>query len=103
MAEVLGIATGKIERFASPYRPQSVSDELNRITALLQSACPPETCISFSFDGRLQVHIDVRKREHVMFVEMILPNLEAGLFQQASVGGKPGHPFYHRVSAVVDA
>jgi hypothetical protein len=103
MAEVLGIATGKRERFASPHRPRPVSDELNRVAALLRNACPPDTCVGFSFDGRLQVHIDVRKREHVMFVEMILPQLEGGLFQQISIGGKPGHPFYHRISAVIEA
>ena len=43
----------------------------------LTSTCVPRRHLpSFSFDGRLQAHIDVRKREHVMFVEMVLPTLE---------------------------
>jgi hypothetical protein len=57
----------------------------------------------FTFDGHLQVHIDVRKREHVLVVEMILPTLEPGLFQNISIGGTPRHPFYHRISARVQA
>jgi hypothetical protein len=103
MAEVIGMATGSVERFPGAFSPAPVSDELSRIMALLQEACPPETIITFGFDGRLQVHIDVRKREHVMFVEMVLPTLEAGLFHGISLGGTPRHPFYHRVSAIVAA
>lgn len=103
MAEVIDMTTGTVERFSETFAPSPVSDELNRIMALLRGACPPDTCISFSFDGRLQAHIDVRKREHVMYVEMILPTLEPGLFHGVSIGGTPRHPFYHRVSAFVSA
>lgn len=103
MAEVIGMTTGNVERFPGAFPPSPVSDELNRIMALLHGACPPEAAISFSFDGRLQAHIDVRKREHVLFVEAVLPTLEAGLFHGVSTGGTPGHPFYHRVSALVRA
>lgn len=103
MAEVIGMAAGNVERFPGAFPANPVSDELNRIMELLRSACPPETLISFSFDGRLQAHIDVRKREHVMYVEMVLPTLEPGLFEGISLGGTPRHPFYHRVSAQVRA
>jgi hypothetical protein len=103
MAEVIGIVAGGVERFPPPIKTSSVCDELNRIMELLRGACPPETEISFSFDGRLQVHIDVRKREHVMYVEMVLPTLEQGLFHGISIGSTPGHPFHHRVSALVQA
>ena len=102
MAEVINM-TGAVERIPEAFPPSPVSDELNRIMALLRDACPPETVISFGFDGRLQAHIDVRKREHVMYVEMVLPTLEAGLFHGISIGGTPNHPFYHRVSALVRA
>lgn len=103
MAEVIGMTTGSVERFPGAFASSPVTKELNRIMALLRDACPPETVISFSFDGRLQAHIDVRKREHVMFVEMVLPTLETGLFHSVSLGGTPRHPFYHRVSAQIRA
>ena len=103
MAEVIGMTASNVERFPGAFPASSVSNELNRIMALLRNACPPESLISFSFDGRLQAHIDVRKREEVLFVEMLLPTLEAGLFDGVSLSGTPGHPFYHRVSAAVHA
>jgi hypothetical protein len=103
MAEVIGMTTGTVERFPGAFPATSVSDELGRIMAVLRGACPPETQISFSFDGRLQVHLDVRQREHVLFVEMMLPTLEAGRFDGITIGGKPGHPFHHRISANVCA
>lgn len=101
MAEVIGMALGSVERFPGAFPASPVTDELNRIMALLRDACPPETLISFSFDGRLHAHIDVRKREHVLFVEMVLPALGAGLFHNVSLGGTPGHPFHHRISAQI--
>ena len=103
MAEVIGMVASSVERFSAPLKASSICDELNRIMELLRGACPPETDVSFSFDGRLQVHIDVRKREHMMYVEMVLPTLEQGLFHGISLGGTPGHPFHHRVSALVQA
>jgi hypothetical protein len=101
MADVIDMTASAIDRFPGPFASNPVTDELTRIMALLRDACPPETLVSFSFDGRLQAHIDVRKREHVMFVEMVLPTLEDGLFHNVSLGGTPRHPFYHRVSAQV--
>jgi hypothetical protein len=103
MAEVIGMTASNVERFPGPFVENPISDELNRIMALLRDACPPEALISFSFDGRLQAHIDVRKREQVLFVEMVLPTLESGLFDGITIGGTPRHPFYHRVSALVQA
>jgi len=68
---------------------------------MLLEACPSGSHISFDFDGRLHVHIDVHKREDVSIVEMILANLGLGLFHGISRGGTPHHPFFHRVSALV--
>jgi hypothetical protein len=103
MAEALSMASGSVERF--PFTPgsTSVTDELIRIGDIVRGACPPDATIGFSFEGRLQLHIDVRKREHVLFVETVLPTLGAGLFSGLSVGSTPGHPFHHRISAVVAA
>lgn len=103
MAEVSGMTASNVERFPGAFPASAVSDELSRIRALLRNACPPESLISFSFDGRLQAHIDVRKREQVLFVQMVLPTLEAGLFEGISLSGTPGHPFYHRISTAVHA
>lgn len=73
------------------------------MTSLIRGALPEAADVSFTFDGRLQVHIDVRKREDVTLVELVLPNIEPGLFEGANRGRTPGHPFHHRVTAYVRA
>jgi hypothetical protein len=103
MAEGLTLVPGNVERFPDTIRPATISDELSSLANLLREACPEDACISFSFDEKLQAHIDVRKREHVMFVQMMLPTLRPGLFHGISLGGTPHHPFYHRISALVQA
>ena len=90
-----------VETFPQERRSK-VSDELNRIMALLRDACPAGAHISFDFDGRLHVHIDVKNGETVSVVEAILPTLGQGLFHSLSRGKTPNHPFFHRVSALVD-
>jgi hypothetical protein len=102
MADVIDMASAGAERYAGASQ-SPVRDELSRIMGLLHHACPPESYVSFTFDGRLQVHIDVRKREHVTLVQTALPRLNAGLFHSINIGGTPRHPFYHRVSALVEA
>jgi hypothetical protein len=103
MAEGLTLVPGNVERFPDTGRSTAISDELSSLANLLREACPEGACISFSFDDKLQAHIDVRKREHVTFVQMILPTLKPGLFHSISLGGTPHHPFYHRISALVQA
>jgi hypothetical protein len=94
--------TGSVEPFPSVNQSTIVSDELNRILNLLREACPRDAVISFDFNGRLSVHVDVRKREEVPLVETILETRAAGLFHTISRGNTPNHPFFHRVSAMVD-
>lgn len=101
MADELSTSIGTVEPFRGPTPSTAVSDELNRILTLLRDACPENSHVSFDFDGRLHVHIDVRKREDVTIVEMILSKLGAGLFYGISRSGTPHHPFFHRVSAIV--
>src|SRR5437764_3032533 len=101
MLDDQGAAYGRVEPFPGPSPSTAVSDELNRILTMLREACPPDSHISFDFDGRLHVHIDVHKREEVTIVEMMLPTLGLGLFHGLSRGGTPHHPFFHRVSALV--
>jgi hypothetical protein len=93
---------GSVERLPTASHSAVVSDELNRVLAMLRESCPKQSQISFDFDGRLHVHIDVRKREDVILVEAILPTMGLGLFHTISHGETPHHPFFHRISAIVD-
>lgn len=93
--------TGTVEHFPAFMLTTPVTDELNKILTMLRAACPDDAIISFDFDGHLHVHVDVRKREHVTLVEMVLPAIGRGLFHGLSRAATPHHPFYHRVSALV--
>lgn len=93
---------GSVERFPGSSQRTMVTDELNRILTMLRENSPAASQISFDFDGRLHVHIDLREREDVILVEAVLPTLGAGLFHEISRGSTPHHPFFHRVSAIVD-
>ncbi|SNS39805.1 hypothetical protein SAMN06295912_105218 [Sphingomonas laterariae] len=92
-----------VERLPSKPRSTAISDELRRITETLIAVCPQEAIVTFSYEGRLEVHIDVRNLEHVTLVEAILPTLGAGMFSNIQRGISPPHPFFHRVSADVEA
>ena len=87
----------------SAERPTPVTEELNRILDLLREAFPDAASISFEFSGKLLVHIDLAKREHVVLVEAMLPGLEGGLFQGINRSATPNRPFFYRVSAAVNA
>jgi hypothetical protein len=100
MGNALHKFDGTVEEFPHSHNSR-VTDELNRILNLLRGICPRDAQISFAFDGRLQVHIDVRKHEELYVVETVLPNLEGGLFHSLNRGRTPHHPFFQRLSAVV--
>ena len=91
----------RVERLPE-QRSTAVTDELNKILDMLGGTCPDSAVISFDFDGRLHVHVDVRKFEDVLKVESILPILGGGMFHDISRGDTPHRPFYHRLSAIVD-
>jgi hypothetical protein len=84
-------------------RPTPVTDELNRIVALLREALPGDVAVSFSFDGKLLVHIDLPRREDVISIEALLPKLDGGLFHNLSRSATPHRRFSHRVSALVSS
>lgn len=94
--------SGSVEQFPRSTQTTALSDELNRMLAMLREACPEESHISFDFDGTLHLHIDVRNREDVAVIETTLPKLGLGVFHNISRGGTPHRPFFHRVTAVVD-
>lgn len=102
MAEAPQTLTGSVERFPDVNHSTAVTEELNRILTLLRDECPTGSQISFDFDGRLHVHIDVRNREDIPTIETRLPTLGLGLFHGISRGNTPHHPFFHRVSALVN-
>ncbi|MCB2073933.1 MAG: hypothetical protein H6917_05800 [Novosphingobium sp.] len=83
-------------------RSSSITDELNEILSMLKAACPDGSTITFDFDGRLHVHIDVHRLEDVMKIEGVLPTLGAGIFHDVTRGDTPHHPMSHRLSAIVD-
>lgn len=83
-------------------RSAPISDELNKILNIMREATPKNSIISFDFDGKLHVHVDVRDLEEVMMIEAILPKLGIGLFQDIKRGMTPHQAFRHRVSALVD-
>lgn len=83
-------------------RSTVIADELNRILNMLTVACPKDSIVSFDFDGRLHVHVDVRTFEALLKVEGILPILGGGMFRGIARGETPHRPFYHRLSAIVE-
>nr|WP_246359792.1 hypothetical protein [Stakelama sediminis] len=90
-----------VERLPTP-RKSSVTNELNAILLMLKEACPEKTVITFDFDGALRVHLDVRATQDIWKIEGLLPTLGGGIFRDIKRGSTPHHPFFHRVSAVVD-
>jgi len=83
-------------------RSTAVTDELNKILEMLRGACPKGAVISFDFDGRLHVHVDVHSFEDLLRAEGIIPLLGGGMFHDISRGDTPHHSFHHRLSAIVD-
>ena len=95
-------AFGSVERLPAASQSTVVTDELGRILGMLRESCPKQAQISFDFDGRLHVHIDVREKDQVTLIEAMLPTLGLGLFHSISRSETPHHPFFHRISALVD-
>lgn len=91
-----------VEPFPSQSPSRTVSDELDRLIDLVRSICPADAKISFHYDSRLHLHIDIRRLEDVSAIETMLPTLGAGLFHDIQRGPTPHQPFFHRVSAFVD-
>lgn len=102
MTESVNARVSSVEEFPRATRSTLVTDELNRLLTMLQERCPQEAIVSFDFDGKLHVHIDLRSREDVAVVEALLPTLGTGLFHSLSRGSTPNRPFFRRVTALVD-
>lgn len=92
----------QVEPFPQPQRSNSVADELGKLLDLLKSEFPRAINILFEFDGKLKLHVDVRTGEEISTAEEKLAILCAGTFSQIHHGATPHHPFFHRVTALVD-
>ncbi len=102
MSDREAAAAGNVEPIAVPSRPRIVSAELDRIAQAVRAHCPKETTISFEYDGRLQINIDIRKLEDLIAVEGVLPTLLGGIFTNLQRGLVDNRPFQHRLTADVD-
>ena len=94
-------AAGNVEQIYCSAETTPVSDGLHRLTAMLAPLCPRESSIRFDFDGKLRVHIDVRRFEEMTTLEALLPTVCGGIFHEVQRGMAGKHSFFHRVSAVV--
>jgi hypothetical protein len=95
-------ATTKVERISVPTKATPVSDELSKLTAMLRGICPADALIAFEFDGKLHLHIYLRRFEDVTRLEVALPTLCGGIFHDVQHGQVGRHSFLHRVSALVE-
>jgi hypothetical protein len=95
-------ATTKVERISVPTKATPVSDELSKLTAMLRGICPADALIAFEFDGKLHLHIHLRRFEDVTRLEVALPTLCGGIFHDVQHGQVGRHSFLHRVSALVE-
>lgn len=83
--------------------PKAISQELTRLTEQLRAEFPDAEKISFEFDGKLHLHIDVRDLEEAKVIHARLERLYGDLYSRYFVGNSPQHRFWHRVSAMVAA
>lgn len=95
------IRKDSVETFPGLVPSTEVTDELSRLRSMVREICPPDAMISFDFDDRLHLHIDVRDKIDVALIEARLPTLGSGLFYGITHGSTPLHHFFHRVSALV--
>jgi hypothetical protein len=97
-----GPAKGQSVERLPDQRSTGLTDELSKILDMLTGSCPEEATITFEFDGRLHVHVDVHSYEDQLKVGGILPILGGGMFRAISRGKTPNRPFHYRLSAIVD-
>jgi hypothetical protein len=81
----------------------AMTEELGGILRTVREKCPADACISFDFDGRLHLYVDVRTSDQVSNVERARAGTRIGMFHSFTRGKTPHHPFYRRLSAVIDA
>ena len=93
---------GNVETIFAEPPSTPVSDELGKMRGVLLEKLPRDALIKFEFDGRLQLHIYVRRYEDLAVVEALLPSLCGGIFRDIQRGMTRHSSFNHRVSASVE-
>lgn len=92
---------------ASPHaaevttRCRKVIEELADLRASVQALVPGDTAISFFYDGRLHINIDLRDLRDVERAESFLPNVADGIFSNIRRSMADHHSFRHRLTAEV--
>ncbi|MDB5685272.1 MAG: hypothetical protein JWM38_1811 [Sphingomonas bacterium] len=97
-------ATGgdEVAKLPPPRGRQKIAPALQRLSDDLRRHCPADAIVSFRFDGRLHVDIDVRTLEQVALVEHMLPTGLNGTLENIRRGKSP-LSFFHRITAEIDA
>jgi hypothetical protein len=90
-----------VEQIFASSDSTPVTDELRRLMAILSTVCPKDSVITFTFDGNLHLHLDVRNFEEMTTVEALLPTVCGGIFHDVQRGMTEKHSFFHRLTAVV--
>ena len=93
---------GNVETIFAEPPSTPVSDELGKLRGVLLEKLPRDALIKFEFDGRLQLHIYVKRYEDLAVVEALLPSLCGGIFRDIQRGMTRHSSYNHRVSASVE-
>ena len=88
-----------VESMFAEDQATPISDELDKLRSVLIEHFPRDALIRFEFDGRLRVHVDVRRFEDVAVVEAVLPSLCGGIFHGLQRTMSRHNSFVHRVTA----
>ena len=78
-----------------------ISEELRELRSTLLSIVPGDALISFRFDDRLHINIDLRDLRDLARVEALLPSLANGVFSNLRRSLVEHHSFRHRLTAEV--
>ncbi|MFC7535981.1 hypothetical protein ACFQPG_01205 [Sphingomonas sp. GCM10030256] len=100
----MSIETGEpanVESMFAEAQATPVTDELEKLRSVLVEQLPRDALIKFEFDGKLRVHLDVRRFEDVAHVEALLPSLAGGIYRDLQRGLSRHNSFLHRVTASV--
>ncbi len=82
---------------------RKVTGELIRLRTAVQSVVPSDTRISFHFDDRLHINLDVRDLGDLARAETLLPLIADGIFSNLRRSIADHHSFRHRLTAEVEA
>ena len=96
-----GGESGNVESMFAETQATPVTDELAKLRNVLVEHFPRDALIKFEFDGRLRVHVDVRRFEEVAVVEALLPSLSGGIYRDLQRSMTGHNSFLHRVTATV--